>query len=1470
MAVQKAPLEDGELPFVPYFMSANNEMGLQASDVAAMCDINASSKRNKVGCLGRKGIGWKSTFAVSRCPHVLSGNFTFKFDTTGPLGKLGYVTPTWVTDGELLALPQAVRDAHREGGTVVYLPLEKESAAQGIADAFDKLCEQNVTLLFLKRLQHIGLTYPDGSQVWLRQEGSDVRKAQTSASGAQESGSDELFRYALHSFERPQARVPVADAGKGACIRLAFPLSESSSGPPPMAAHVGLPVRHVGFRFAVDAPFDLVASRGDLHEGSAVNHELCELIPEAFVDFMTGSGQFLSARARSYLGTEVASSLWQAVREKLVASLAHVACVLTEDGDMARPSECLERPHDAVGLAASHVVPPLLLELSCGRRFAASAGSGAEVLGLQHWVKMLKFRGEPWQEGLIVSAAKQQNPCDFFLPFCAWLEAELKSTEQPSELLNSLRDLDLLPAFGMKDRALRICDGLLFLRPCLQVRADWQRTLCQAGVLQILEPRVRMALQGATPHFLSALTVGMPSRSTLAAACVAWHATGLDGRGIMAEPLCVQALIASLACLKEAFLADELPDGAALGIDVPLQPPGETPEARLKWWRELGKWLWVPSASVPRPGVAPRILLRRPQEIRCCTYLGHAAVPENCVPAGSEGTVLPDILGKAWGDEAALGWETFLHGIGVIELDPVAEVAVQQRILLSGQVGASLCRQDWWSKALKLGLRVEGYVAHRLLDASPGQSAWLKSLAVTVEETPVGTSPQTRPRRSQRKVCVADHFLHDVYGRLGGRFLHYVRLPDSKAVAGTISPSSMASIRSCLCAVGVQAVLTADGLLSALRTLREAGRCQNLEVFADIYKEVSTLGLGAWQGGGTEAMLQQAFSELIFVPPQDFKRAEECTWEEEASLQWLTGVPALQTHYQRYGPTVRHFFLDILKMPPSHPGFTPSALLAALRNLVQRVEQALACKFSSAPLQGSPMTAAGLLEAYQDLTLQLYSRLAAACRRGSVTWHTDVRRAFSQERLLLLPQLSTGRSPEQQRRQQGEVPESIARASGVLQGRPKRLFSSEAWWDVVAELAETKAADLGLQRHFGKIADSDFLFLRVIGVRRGASRSDIAQRLKQSMSNPGPLSHWTEGISLADLEELEDVQTSSYFRPPGWRSPEEDEDADAGSAAQPREPAFQPPPATSGSAHPPAWRSAEAAQDAERRATAALEADAATRAAAEELQQEQRPDVSRLAPPPHTGEEMTSRRLQRETHRETSSPVEGHIAQQAVPPAASSQQRKALQPVPPAASSQRQQEHQEERQSDQVLSPPRVRCTWSRLQALRDREHAGKVADDAGGGVGVGASSSVSGIGDSAGCRDGVQTKQPDREEDKTSILQPAEADNAQSGPKLRGTRASAWATFRRLQETETAASRATRSGKAADVQEEAEQRPAEEAEAEEEIGDAEQLRARLAALEAEAEERRLEAERLVRERDEVEATKERYLRILQDFYANM
>lgn len=526
------------------------------------------------------------------------------------------------------------------------------------------------------------------------------------------------------------------------------------------------------------------------------------------------------------------------------------------------------------------------------------------------------------------------------------------------------------------------------------------------------------------------------------------------------------------------------------------------------------------------------------------SFLGIAAEPVR------DGFVLADIGKREWGDDL-LGWEVFLEAIGVATISPSGSFGSY-----FPNLGQRLCAREWWTQVGKFGPRVMSYVMKRC----SLEGSFLGAL-------PVSLPSSGKESAFQRRVCLKDYFLHDVYACLGGSYLRYIKLPDAEH-------GNQELVRNCLASLGLQVELTLQGLLKALRMVRANG-CVNIEVYADIYK--------AMMGFSSNEEQRKSLSQLVFVP-SGFKALEECTWEED-SIQWLTKVPSLQSHYHRYGPALQRYFLEVLQMPKVHPGFRSSSLLAALRGLVEHIEKALGSRNLKENLPVTPTTASQLISSMQETVSLIYAGLAQACRRGSITSHTDVRRAFVEERLLLLPALDPPTSPDVRvgSNQRGQGPD----VNRTRRQRPKRLYAKEAWWEVVPDLMESKATELSLQPLYGRIEDAEFLFLRVIGIRKVCSRVDIAHRLKASMNSIGPLSNWAEGIDITDLEELENVQTSSYFRPPDWRAP--DEETQRHIQEEPPAPPFQPPPARA-SAHPPAWRSDAAAADAARRAEAALEA----------------------------------------------------------------------------------------------------------------------------------------------------------------------------------------------------------------------------------------------------------------------------------------
>ena len=91
------------LPFLKVFLNSksaiffNNEAGFKAKNLLSLCQIGKSTKTG-VGAIGRKGLGFKSVFACSDTPFIVSEPFEFCFRFDGK-DEMGYITPYWCQKG---------------------------------------------------------------------------------------------------------------------------------------------------------------------------------------------------------------------------------------------------------------------------------------------------------------------------------------------------------------------------------------------------------------------------------------------------------------------------------------------------------------------------------------------------------------------------------------------------------------------------------------------------------------------------------------------------------------------------------------------------------------------------------------------------------------------------------------------------------------------------------------------------------------------------------------------------------------------------------------------------------------------------------------------------------------------------------------------------------------------------------------------------------------------------------------------------------------------------------------------------------------------------------------------------------------------------------------------------------------------------------------------------------------------------
>eukprot|EP00775_Hariotina_reticulata_P003174 gene3174-3452_t len=317
----------------------NNETGLTAADVRALCDVGASTKKGAAagGCIGYKGLGFKSVFKVTDAPQMHSRGYHIKFDLEAD-PALGYVLPSWVSDAESSAAVTAAASGRlglpAESCTTIMLPLKTASLTDpsmqgGLRERLAEM--QPALLLFLHRLQCLCVSdalQPASSNVMLkRQLGRHVvelrhgNKAQHTQHWLVVRSSLTLpaawhSRYqGMHDDHSslPTGSFSPEHQQTNTELALAFSLDNPKQ-PCQQPVYAFLPMRTYGLRFVLQADWQMPSSR------------------EAVDADMEGEAQ----------------GFFAALPYSVSAQLRSSCCIPTESGALAKPYEVLVCSNGAV------------------------------------------------------------------------------------------------------------------------------------------------------------------------------------------------------------------------------------------------------------------------------------------------------------------------------------------------------------------------------------------------------------------------------------------------------------------------------------------------------------------------------------------------------------------------------------------------------------------------------------------------------------------------------------------------------------------------------------------------------------------------------------------------------------------------------------------------------------------------------------------------------------------------------------------------------------------------------------------------------------------------------------------------------------------------------------------------------------------------------------------------------------------
>ncbi len=326
----------------------NNESGFIEENVRTICTAGKTTKQKNAGYIGEKGIGFKSVFIVTTCPHIHSNGFSFCLPERDDETGLGYFVPKW------LRMPSGVDQTK----TTIILPLDKSpSTPDDVARFLNDISPE--TILFLRKVQKVSIEADDlcTNRSFVR-NGNATGPVYLMETANNTGDGPTLYWKECETFDVPdeikeEKRKGISKREISIAIHLCNDLSEEVL-PYNGKLFAYLPVYdNTGLPFLINADFLLNSGRERIKEGKPWNKwlvgHISHVYQKAFLSGLESSELSLQNKIGLYASIPLRSNIdyLEDVVRDIRCRLGVCDCVITSSESFDRPEHCRMFPKKA-------------------------------------------------------------------------------------------------------------------------------------------------------------------------------------------------------------------------------------------------------------------------------------------------------------------------------------------------------------------------------------------------------------------------------------------------------------------------------------------------------------------------------------------------------------------------------------------------------------------------------------------------------------------------------------------------------------------------------------------------------------------------------------------------------------------------------------------------------------------------------------------------------------------------------------------------------------------------------------------------------------------------------------------------------------------------------------------------------------------------------------------------------------------